>query len=343
MRSLLLLFLIILVIPCQAQQDSLVIKDFTGTWIQQDQDGRSFHSFEDQDINAGGIFLYRQEALDLLVKACGENFTLWVNGQMLASELSECQHYTYEDLAPAPTTDTLFLLFSTQNMELLKVELISVQEKNVRLYEDPRARQAGDYYQYWFAGFFTLTALLALLKSQNDRKYHALLSVGFNQKAETPDSAVTSSDITIMVILSALTATNKTSFGSGPPEIFDFLMITLPIFLIFCIKVILVVIAARLFALQKTVSYQLNSFFLILSRIAIAIFLIQTVAILIDLSWFRSITVFEYSVTIGSSLFTVWLFFSLYNKVPVKKLHLISYLCATEILPTFILANWLFN
>ena len=322
-----------------AQIDTVVVEEYSKSWLSVDDEGKAFQSFDGNDINAGGFYLSKQDLLGHSIRICGADFTLWLNGRMILENSGGCSFLSEGDIPFRDNQDQVFLSCSSTDLSRITADRISMQQSTERVY--PLISNAGFRFQGWIWFFLLTMILLTLLKRSSSSVYKDLFrlrNLNFNQNLESGTPLGHMSIIYLVLLLSVIIGSNEAKLEG----INQGVMLTLFFLGALFVKAFLIIIFSRLFNIPKVATVQFRSYLDVHALVLIGLFLLQAALIWTSSSdlWLRSL--FQYTLLLATVTYSTWLFFFLYSKLPLRKLHLISYLCASEIFPTFILAERLF-
>ena len=260
-------------------------------------------------------------------------------------DVSGCSFLTLETVEPRLQADTMFLVFSSEHLSGIRVDLLEVNENPEKLYENPTKRFNQFLYRPWVFTLLASCCLLVFIKSTDARRFQEMITFSFVRKASTADfddSGFSLSSVFMIILISILMLVNysNTSLAANAGGVFTILT---GIIFILLAKRVIIFSFSRLFKSQKIAVIQFEFYLHFLCATLLLIFAFQTVFVWKLNPGFLAWSGFKYSALILSALYVIWFFFYSLNKVTTTKLHLIAYLCATEIFPTFLLANWLFK
>jgi len=339
LSSWLILCLIVGLNSSFAQVDTVVIREYSNAWLSLDRSNRVFQSFDGDDINVGGFYLPREEIQDNLLKVCGGEFHLWSGGALVKQQEGGCSYFGIDQLNFPDDREAIFISFSSSEMDGISVELIALTASTRKV--NPILDKDQGVGQVWIWLLLIFLGLMALAKATNQdllKEIFQLRNFNSNQKLELENPLGRISTILLILIISVVISANG-AFRQQFNE--PFILVFFIVGFLFC-KAVLIFLLSRSFNFGKVASLQFRSYVELQSAVLTVLFLFYSTLVwsLTSVSWMSSWII--YSVFASGVIHFAWLFFFLQNRLGLRKLHLISYLCASEIFPTFILAKWLF-
>lgn len=330
-----------------AQLDTLMIQDLSSAWIRY-EDNSLVQAFSDDGITSGGFFLLTENADDQLLKVCGEGFDIWVNSRLVVSNVDSCHTYRVQDLAQSFQNDTLYFTISSDKFSDVAATLLQVEETLEARYDLPVERVARRQERAWLLFFVCLLVFGALLKWLDEPTFRQVIRVNFWKRKLEADATATMSisNLLLMLLAAMLIGFQQVSGLSREPleEMMQLFLRSTGFVVSFMIfKIIVLRVIARLFRFYRFEGKQIREYLFFLNSLLLLMLMIEWSSF-----WF-----FDYQLQslffgpslciIISLLFLIWLFIKFPRALSNRNLHIISYLCTTEIIPTFVLASWLLN
>ncbi|WP_420316895.1 DUF4271 domain-containing protein [Ekhidna sp.] len=353
MRSIFLLIFISISSSGFCQQDTIVIIDFTKVLIETNQNKRISPVTSLDQINRAGFFLngYKNGS----IRICNpEPLSIWTNGQLFEI-IKGCQFIELENLMEKEA-DTVFISLSSQNsLKNLRCELVVFEELKIIKEEISMPRTARDLFQeFLIIGWIILILILGFFIYRFPSRVAYLKNKTFTFKISAYEFINTnffeggSIYLTIFYSLGLAFALFYLNFSlsldlfNSPISLILFLWswikTAIVIFGLIVSKWAIVSIVAGLFNFKGLKNYQLFDFLNFQTFLLIPILGLILLDFMFShsiIGWISLDAVFLFA---GSLiLFIIWFTLKFVNNSPRKKLMIISYLCATEIIPAIIL------
>ena len=344
MKYLHILFLVIFgIYQGNAQKDTVMVRDLSAAWVSFDENGELQQTRDLTKLNAGGLFLLRQEVEGKLLKLCGENFDFWINGGLIQTDVSDCLLYDLSSESFSNKGDTLFLVVISDQFEKVSSQLFEVTSGDLRRFDLPKRR----IYSLTRSGTLTLLVIIVFLtglKISQKNAISSLFSLSFlspSSDGSTDWSAVASVLSGAFVAFSIVWA--EVHMDLEGLRVLSFFKRIGVVTILLTSKYIIVNLASKLFGYKKIHWFQLQSFVLSMSLFYLIVFVSQVIS-----SWFNFSNQWleislPYLFLTTNIIYMYWLYRIFIERYSRQKLHLIVYLCTTEIFPTFILVNWILN
>lgn len=310
--------------------------------------------------NTLGLFMGK--APSQKIRLCNdEPVTLWVDGRMFQRIAAGCEIILSDELFKRSTADTIYLSIYTDNVfEGLKLEHIAIEKSAKVENKWARIRSNSNHLEE-----FVITALIALMcilgtlvvKFPNRIRY--VLSKAFNLKTSSYEIVnfhfLDTDGISFCAFLSALVGFFWVYFSERPlngmPGDANFiwlnglwLKVSGIVFMLILGKWILASIISQLFSFSKIHDYQIFDFINICLNFCLILFayFIMDFVFKWQIQQWHAQEMFFF-MTIVLTLSMLFLGLKFVSNYPHKKLLIISYLCATEIIPAIILAGWFYK
>lgn len=343
-----------------AQRDTIVVTDYTKLMVGTDRLEEVFPVTSLEEVNQAGFFLNGVPNGKMRICA-SEDLFIWVNGKLI-DVIDECNFYEPEKFFQHALSDTLYISFSSEkNLSNLRCELVIFEDLLVIRDQVASAREIRDAFnEFNIIALLLLLLFLGIIVSSFPSRVSYLVQKSFTLKASayefvntgffTGASMYVLGFYALALAFAGIYLDTLLSYGlfEQPESLTGFLVtwiqIALIIFMLFVLKWIVISIVAGLFRFRELKNYQLFDFlnFNLVLLIPILFFLVLDF-ILNDSSqsWISSGYMMLFPITL--ILFVIWFTLKFVNNSPRKKLSIISYLCATEIIPVIILLGWFFK
>ncbi len=330
-----------------AQQDTILVQDLSSAWIRY-EDNTLVQAFSDDGITVGGFFLVSENVEGQLLKVCGSEFDIWINSRLFESNADSCQVYDLQDLTTSFQTDTLYFTLSSENFSSIQATILQIEASVEARYQLPVEREARFQENMWLMFFVFLLLFISLLKSVDEPTFRQLITIGFwKGKLEADATAAVSISNVLLIILAAILIgfqqVSSLSREASNQAISMFLKSIGFVLIFMILKILLVRSIARLFRFYRFDGTQIREYLFFLNSFLLLLLLVEWSAFWFLDYHFLSPVFGSVFCIIVSLLFLFWLFIRFPKALSNRNLHIISYLCTTEILPTFILASWLLN
>lgn len=340
------LYLIVLLSFFQAvgtELDTIEVRDLSRSWLVFDKQDQLTQTFEVRDIRSGGFFLVGDELENHLLKVCGDDFDIWIDGQLHATGNSGCQVFNVEALTGSPR-DTLFVVVASDQMRSIDAALSIVEEGAERLYESPVAKKSTSFNFYVVFSLMLFLFFMSLLKRNKINSLAGIWGLSKSNPSLDDGSVNSLPAIALLTVFSSfLLVINHHFFDFrffGP---WALVVEWLVVVLFLSLKSVIILLFSRLFNFKGIASLQFKQFVVILAAIMILTYLLQLLFVWFGFFTQSSFQGFKYISIVVCISYVIWAYSMLANEFSSQKLHLISYLCTTEIFPTFVLAYWLFS
>ena len=342
------------------QQDTIVVTDYTKLMVGADPKGQVFPVTSLDDVKQAGFFI--NGIPEGTLKICSsEELFIWANGKLL-DVIDECKFFPPDEIFRHIDSDTIYVSFSSENdLSTLTCELVIFEELLVIRDQSAIPREVRDALsEFIIIALLALLLVLGIVVSAFPSRVSYLLEKSFTLKASAYEFVNTGffsgASMYVLIYYSlALAFTGMyldslLSYGLfGISEtltdfIVTWLQVSAGIFMLFILKWIVITVVAGLFKFRDLKNYQLFDF------LNFNLVLLTPVLILVILdfilndpseSWISEGYLLLYPIML--ILFVLWFTLKFVNNSPRKKLSIISYLCATEIIPVIILLGWFFK
>ena len=360
MRTLLFIIGTIFLVVVFAQQDTITVTDYAKVMVDTDAFGELYPVTSLEEVKQAGFFV--NGIPEGTMKVCSaEELFIWVNGKLL-DVINGCSFFEPEDFFKHGQSDTIFVSFSSENSladltcELVVFEELLVIKDQVSLSRNVRS----EFKEFTIIALLTLLLLIGIIISAYPSRIAYLVEKSFTLKASAYEFINTGFFTGVsMYVLSfyslALAFVGKyldtlLSYGLFGESttlsefIITWLQVALGVFLLFILKWVVISVVAGLFRFRDLKNFQLFDFLnfnLVLLIPALLFLVIDFILNNASQSWISSGFMMLFPIML--ILFVIWFTLKFVNNSPRKKLSIISYLCATEIIPVIILLGWFFK
>ena len=337
-----------------AQSDTIVVHDYTKMMISTDQDGKISPLVSLRKTNQAGFFI--TEGTKGKLKICNNSaLYIWVNGRLL-DVIKECEIYDPTSLFLEQEKDTLYLSFySDAGLSGLVFQQIVFKKLQV-FKEHPKMLREVRNGLKEFTVIATVILMLSLgFASIRDKsRMRFLMNRTLTFKTGSYEfintNFVSPSGITFVLLFSLLLGFLGIYFdqllqlgfievgNSFSGLLYWWLKLGLGIFFLLIFKWVLTSVVSKLFHFREVHNYQLFDFINFSLSLLILIFLFAIFDFIINpqpLSWIGSDFILVFPGIL--ILFVLWFSLKFVNNSPRNKLVIISYLCATEIIPAILI------
>ena len=344
-----------------AQQDTIVVTDYTSVLVATDPEGALYPVTSLDENKLAGFFL--SEPLEGVFRICtADELFIWTNGKLLGIIENGCDFYQPQDFLSSTLSDTVFVAFSSEfslstlSCDLVIFEELQVIEEEVLLSRNVRSGLS----EFVILAILVLLLLFGIIASAFPSRISYLLEKSFTLKAsayEFVNTSFFSAASMNLLILYALTLAfvgvySDSILSSGlfreANTILEFVAswfrISSIVFALLIIKWIIIAMIASLFRLRDLRNYQLFDFLnfnLVLLIPILFILIFDFIMNSVSNTWISKDFILLFPVMM--ILFVLWFSLKFVNNSTRKKLSIISYLCATEIIPVIILLGWFFK
>lgn len=360
MRKIFFILFIVITQGAFAQKDTIVVTDYTKVMVSTNDNGMLKPVTSLEEVLHAGFFV--NEVPEGTFKICSsEELFIWVNGKLM-DVIDECNFYNPKEFLSNADSDTIYVSFSSDNsLADLTCELVIFEELLVIKDQVSVAREIrSEFEEFTIIVLLILILFLAIIVSEYPSRVSYLVEKSFTLKASAYEFVNTgfysAASMYVLVFYSLSLAfvgiylDTLLQFGlfDITSELSEFLMYWLKfgfgIFILFIFKWIVISIISGLFRFRDLKNLQLFDFlnFNLVLLIPALLFLVLDF-ILNDSSqtWITAGFMMLFPVIL--ILFVVWFTLKFVNNSTRKKLSIISYLCATEIIPVIIMLGWFFK
>ncbi len=353
-----LLFLSLLGHLGYGQQDTLVLEDYVKILVSTDTEGKVTALTSLSNEKEVGFFLDKADR-DGKIRICNnEELMGWVNGRLVFS-IDGCDLFDPSYFFDFSLSDTVFVSFSTSKFENFRCERVVLGEFVLVKEEGPEPRVVRDYFrEFNIIAIATLIFSLALFAVKHPARLSFFINKTYSLKASSYQFINTnffgSPNLIMMVILSFSIAFELIYIGYYSDSfqyerklggfIVNWFVVSIWIMSFFLIKRVLIHLVANLFKMRRLRDWQLfdlvnftGYFSLILFIIILWDFIIKSP----NDSWINSY--FSAYFLIVLILFELWFVLKFVTNSSYRKLLIISYLCATEVIPSIFFIEWFFK
>lgn len=343
-----------------AQQDTIVVTDFTKIMVETDGQGELYPVTSLSEVKQAGFFMNGRSDSPIRVCMPGELF-IWVNGKLL-DVINECTYYSAEEFFKNADSDTIFVSFSSSSSlvdlkcdQVLFDELLVIKD----VASNPREVRSS-FKEFTIIALLVMLLLLGIIVSSYPSRISYLFEKSFTLKASAYEFVntgfFTEASMYILMFYSLALAfagmylDSLLNYGlfADFDSLLEFLLnwfqLAASIFLFFLAKWVVVSVISRLFRFRDLHNFQLFDFlnFSLVLLIPSLLFLILDFVVNDpSKTWIPSGYIMLFPATL--ILFVLWFTLKFVNNSPRKKLSIISYLCATEIIPVIVLLGWFFK
>ncbi len=338
------------------QADTIVVRDYTSIFITTDQNGSTRPVTDYSKINKAGFFL--NEVPNGTLKICNDQeLFAWVDGRLILNT-SGCVFIDPEELFKHSDSDSIFFSFNASpRFENFRCELVIFENLKVVTEEVSKSRQVrNSFHEFCIIVILVLLLGLGLFAGAFQSRLNFFISRTFSLKASAYQFTNTNffgRANVAMIVLICLTASFEIIYVDQkinseflkPLSLAGYtrwwLTISTWLCAFFLGKRLLTQMISRLFQMAKLRDWQLfdlvnfsGYFVLILFIIILWDFILKTQGS----SWINSY--FSYYFISVLLLFAIWFIIKFVINSTYQKLLIISYLCATEIIPSVLLMVW---
>lgn len=324
--------------------------DLSTDFIFIDREGKPSIALNTQNIKSLGFYLEQSRKFDSLILDGQNPFSVWINGQLIA-EGSNSYALSKRDLSIEGQMNLVYIsVFSDKSLHLFSAKLLSLGAATLKPFENQNRYQTDQVvslfvvsmlvfvFGYSFAGRSTGLGLGKLLFVDNRYRQS---NVSLQQSGELISIGVSA------LFVSLLMGYLHLLYVHGDDLYFDrFLVIvtswvyyTVISFAILIAKYVIILTVSRLFHIQSVKDMQFGNFLnFLLIALGMTTFIIQVKFWSNYSADFGNLESFQFFYIVSYSLFLFYMFIKLITVTSFRKLHIIAYLCATEIVWAFALA-----
>lgn len=347
MKKSIFITLMFFTVACYANMDTLVVEKLDQRLIKVSNQGDSVSFSFGSKENHSGVFIHSNDPGEWL-RICTDEIThLWVQGRLI-DQISNCEHLKKDSLFELFGADTLFIVLGGyEKFNQLSVDLVDVEKSS---YEHIRLRANDHLNDFVIVFTLLLISVLIIFSSQIRDVIGRTLSMGQSSIDEIgPQWTFLSFSQTAMILIIAIQGAYIALFGQVQSGLISqslqelismWFRYVLAIMGFLILKYVIIFILSRLFKVSSMATRQFVGFidisYIITALIAFLLLIdywligstLGTPAIVIDLVF-----------PVTALLYLLIIYFGLTRYFTSQKLHLISYLCTTEFIPAFFIAN----
>ncbi|GAB4241340.1 MAG: hypothetical protein Tsb0034_18300 [Ekhidna sp.] len=359
LKTLLTIYFIICFFLGAAQSDTLVVHDYTKIMIETRPNGETRPITTLKNVRQAGFFL--NGLPEGRIRICNDQpVHVYVDGRLL-DLVESCEVLLPERLLEVAASDSIFVSFYAENLSNLTCELIIFDELILVKEDRPSPRPTRDHFVE-----FTITAtliLLLLLGGMTVRHPSRMLFISrrtFTLKASAYEFINTNfmsgpgvfASIFLALNLGFLGVYLETfldfGFRVAPESYTDYLVSWLRfsgiIALFILLKWLLVSLISKLYAFRNHHNFQLFDFVNFMFIISLGLLVLVVLDFVFHppgKSWFTDR--FKLILLLLFISYLVWYTLKFVNNSSRTKLLIISYLCATEIIPAILIVGWFYK
>lgn len=354
MRVLFLIFFLVLLNGVCAQQDTIVVTDYTKVMVSTDSDGEVYPITNLEDTNQAGFFINNKPAGQIRICHSEELF-VWANGKLI-DILSECKFYKPEQFYSKSNSDTVYISLSSKGSLLdLKCDLVVFESLLVIKDEVSVPREVRSAFkEFSIIALIVMLAFLGLIITAYPARISYLAEKTFTFKISSYEFVNTnffSGGSMYLVSFYSLVLSFIGLYLNGLVHIelvqtptstgeylWKWVQLALLVFTLFFTKWIIISVVAQLFKFRGLKNFQLFDFLNFNLVLLLPVLLFVVVDFVLNTAadtWISEGFLILFPIIL--ILFVIWFTLKFVNNSPRKKLIIISYLCATEIIPAIIL------
>jgi len=352
MRSIIYIVILFVCHAAISQKDTIVVADLTEIMLGIDKAGRLEAVPDLNEVELAGFFL--EGSLTGDIRLCNpEEVQFYVNGRLL-DIFSGCAFFELEDLQKRFESDTLFIsVFANGGMHEVRCENVIYEKLQVVRDNTGTLRSK----RYLFNEFLIIVSIVTLLFyawiiSSNQARRNYLWKKAFSFKESSYEFVNTTflnqSNLQFLLLLSLIVGLlycAHSLYMSDEGQSLTILTLLLRwvkavglTFFFLFLKYVFISMVSLLFRLKKMNDFQLfdyENFMLILLSVVLAFFLA-------GYAFFEPLQIFiqrefKFIITFVVAFFIGWFGLKIVNNSTGKKLQIIAYICATELIPSVLL------
>lgn len=320
------------------------------------------------NANAASFILNTKENEGLYLDICTQGKSaLFIENDIVALQsASDCLLLDIDSLRRSYGTEEIFMTLYQKELNL-SATTISIVRKINNLIEDGRSadgleilpREYSSFKDYYIIGLLLILALFAMLKATHPRAFGEFYSISriFSMRWKEdsiimgkPVSGASFLFISMYCLVAAfviqaflhqtgnsLSQLDISAHETVTASLFSWFGLTLLIFLVMIIKLVIIWITSSLLGYKDMTSFHFFDYMRISQILLFLLLIMVTLSVLSYNNFLASSNqlvgyVFGFTVL----LTVILLFFKLLSAPVYRNMHLISYLCTTEILPLII-------
>lgn len=337
-----------------ARQDTLVVTDYGNVLLSTKEDSTLTPITSLSGITQAGFFLVGKPNGQIRICTKKETY-VWVEGRLL-DRVKGCAYYNPDSFLRLGQKDTVYISFSSDSgLKGLVCEQIVFDNGLVVKDDLTNPRSVRDAFaEFSILALVILCFLIGLIVIANPTRLAYIRQKTFTFKTSTYEFINTGFFSNASINLLIFYATSLGFVGTylnkllelgllfDPNNLFDFFIawfsLSAIIFLFLVAKWLLLSLVSMLFRFRSLKDFQMFDFLnfnLVVMIFILAFIIIDFIFNPSSLTWISGsfLLIFPLSIT----LFVIWFTMKFVTNSPRKKLVIISYLCATEIVPVIVL------
>lgn len=354
MRTHLFLLFLLSLQRLSAQGDTTVVADYTKVMVVTNADGEVRPVTSLETTSQAGFFIH--QIPEGIMKVCHPSeLFIWVNGRLFDT-ISGCEFYDVEDFFGSSSSDTIYVSLSHKHsLEGLTCELVIFEELVVVKDEVsiPRSIRS-EFREFTIIGLLVILGCLGVMISAYPSRFSYIIERAFTLKTSAYEFVNTSflsdASLSLLAIYSLilsfvglyLDTLLGLDFFENPQNlggfIWSWVKLSGIVFLLFLMKWVTISIIALLFRFKGLKDFQLFDFLNINIILIIPVSLFLAIDFILNPkaeTWISPSLLGVFPILL--IFFIAWFSFKFVSNSSRKKLIIISYLCATEIIPAIIL------
>ncbi len=312
------------------------------------------------NTNSAGLFFEKSKSGT--VRVCNDHpLTIWVNGRLLKKIPGGCEFIKIEDFYRDLGSDTIFVsLHSDHNLASLTFEEVVFTDL-ILVNDDPKVvRSVRDVFnEFTFTALIMIALLFGFVSVRHTTRISQIVNKAFSLKQNTYEMVNTQfvSDVnaSLVILLSLILAfisiygAHETSLNGfiKPTSYLGFLSLWLKtafyITAFIFVKWVFIYLISRLFRFRRINDLQLFDFVNFCLIFSIIILFLVFLDVVFKGTDTRIPSYFPVVLVSIIFVFILWFALKFVNDSPHKKLLIITYLCATEIIPAILLIGWFYK
>lgn len=325
-----------------------VVEDLSLRLYRLDSSELSFSANLDQE-DVLGFYITRSDRFDLLSICNTDSFTIWRQGQMI-QDLTVCYQVSSELISTKSDTDTVyFTILSSGYFEGLDIKLLAERVDGMQLQNIISLKHSSASKEWSILMLFVLGLFAVFIRNQNANLFSYLFRINARPARDMELEVELDLNLLLSICFVSLMSvvniqfmhllTSESSVVSTLSLLADTVRLTLLVALLLLLRFFLISVVSGLNMLAAVKGAQFMEFIKFFSIGGVLLWVTLQARYWLSYGYeFRSFWLSDNFYLIIYSLFILYFYIGLVQRSSLKKLHIISYLCTTELIGIFLLA-----
>jgi len=359
MRYLLIVLTLLSLQDLSAQLDTITVADYTNVFVSSDNSGKVSAVTSLSGIQQAGFFL--SEIPEGKIRVCNdEEVNLWVDGRLIEN-FEGCKYYDPSYFFEFSESDTIYISVSSPSLKGIVCDLVIFEDLKIVKEEQSLPRNIRDSFnEFAIISLLIIGCVWGLLIAIHPNRVKYLFNRSLSVKRSSYEfidtqffhgaslhllSFFSLSLAFIIIYCDTILSINLfTSEDTTISFLQTWMKLSGVLLVILIVKWMLILFISSLFKFKGLRNFQLFDYLNFNSLIVLVVLIFISTDFVFHASSDSIIGIYFLAIfPISAILFILWFAFKFVSNSPHKKLTIISYLCATEIIPVVLLMGILYK